>query len=50
MMLNSGKFITQKEIYRKLDRILQFENKKYVAVRYTWIKGYQDLWIELIKT
>lgn len=48
-MLNSREYISQKNIYKRLYRILENENKKYTTRRYAWVKGYQDLWIELIK-
>lgn len=49
-MLNSKEYISQKDIYKRLYKILEVENKKYAKMNYAWVKGYQDLWIELIKT
>lgn len=49
-MLNSKQYISQKDIYKRLYKILEVENKKYTKLNFAWVKGYQDLWIELIKT
>ena len=49
MRLDSNQFMMQQDIFKRLEKVLDLESRKFEGLGYFWTKGYHDLWIELVK-